>query len=129
MTYGGRYNPSYQFGALYCGLNEEVCWSEIEKKLEGSVNRNRFSVILLSVRLHKVLDLTDEKVLAELKIDKKSLIHPVDYGLTRQIAIAAREAGFEAILAPSSTGEGNILAIFSDQLNPKSRIAISESRK
>lgn len=129
LAYGGRYNPPYQFGVLYCGLTKKVCWSEIEKRLEGSVNQARFKVTVLSVRLNKVLDLTDEGVLSELKIDKKSLIDPVDYGLTRQIAIAARKAGIDAILAPASTGQGNMLAIFSDQLNPQSRIAISERRK
>ena len=46
------------------------------------------------------------------------------YVLTRQIAKEAREAGFEAIIAPSATGTGVILAIFSDCLDPRSRVEI-----
>lgn len=129
VAYGGRYNPPYRFGALYCGLSEEICWSEIQKTLEGSVNRRRFAVVSISVHLHKILDLTDEKVLRQLKIESKFLIHPIDYNLTRRIAAAAREAGFEGILAPSARGPGRILAIFSDGLDRKSRISIVKKRR
>lgn len=129
VAYGGRYNPPYQFGALYCGLSEEICQSEILKTLEGPIDRRRFIVASLSVRLQKVLDLTDEDIFAKLKIDSKSLIDPIDYNLTRRIAAEAREAGFEGILAPSARGTGRILAVFSDRLDRKSKITISKRRK
>lgn len=124
LIYGGRYNIPYQFGAIYCGITADVCWTEIEKKIEGPVKRSRFRVYQLQIYLQKVLDLTDPQVCTELKIYQESLIHPTQYVLTRQIAKEARNAGFEAIIAPSATGTGVILAIFSDSLDPRSRVEI-----
>ncbi|HLG21460.1 MAG TPA: RES family NAD+ phosphorylase [Candidatus Manganitrophaceae bacterium] len=97
---GGRYNPPYQFGALYCGLNEAVCWAEIEKKHEGPIRRDRFKLIPLHVRLTKVLDLTDLELLGRLQVAPEALTDPIDHSLTRRIAHEAREAGFEGIFWP-----------------------------
>ncbi len=129
LMLGGRYNPPYQFGAIYCGWNEETCWAEIEKRLEGPVKRARFNVIPIRVHLNKVLDLTDPTVLSELKVERQDLTHPTDYTLTRRIANMAREAGFEAILAPSSASPGTIIAIFSDRLDTRSKLAVVKRRK
>ena len=81
LIYGGRYNIPYQFGALYCGITADVCWAEIEKKMEGPVKRSRFRVYKLQINLQKVLDLTDPQVCIELKIAQKSLIHPNQWQL------------------------------------------------
>ena len=124
LIYGGRYNIPYQFGALYCGITADVCWAEIEKKMEGPVKRSRFKVYQLQIYLQKVLDLTDPQVCTELKIDPESLMHQNQYILTRQIAKDAREEGYEAIIAPSATGTGVILVIFSDRLDPRSKVEI-----
>jgi len=118
----------YQFGAVYCAQKEETCWAEIEKKFEGLVKRTRFSVVPIRVHLNKVLDLTDSRVLAKLKITLQDLTDPNDHALTRQIALSAREAGFEGIIAPSSAGPGTILAIFSDRLDSKSKVSIVKRR-
>src|SRR3989337_2391007 len=91
LIYGGRYNIPYQFGALYCGITEEVCWAEIEKRTEGPVKRSRVRVYQLRIYLQKVLDLTDPEVCTELKIHLESLIHQNQYVVTRQIAKEARE--------------------------------------
>lgn len=129
LSYGGRYNPPYQFGALYCGLTQTICWSELEKRIEGPIHRSRFKIVPIRARLQKVLDLTDPKVLLKLGIELKTLIHPTDRHLTRQIAVLAREAGFEAILAPSSAGPGQILAVFSDQLSSESKVEVVKKKK
>lgn len=119
----------YQFGALYCGITEEVCWAEIEKKIEGPVKHSRFKVYQIRVDLQRVLDLTDPHVCNELKIAPEFLVHLSRYVLTQQIAKEAREIGFEAILAPSSTGAGVILAIFMDRLDLRSKIEIVDLKK
>jgi len=129
LIYGGRYNIPYQFGALYCGITKEVCWAEIEKKTEGPVKRSRFRVFQIQVYLQRVLDLTDSQICSELNIDTESLIQSTRYVLSQKIAKEAREAGFEAILTPSSTGGGAILAIFSDQLDPQSKLEIEGKRE
>lgn len=129
QSYGGRYNPPYQFGALYCGLSEEICWLEIEKRHEGPLKRTSFKLIPIHLHLKKVLDLTDSRVRTQLNIKLESLIHPTDYSVTLKIARAAREAGFEGILAPSSAGSGSILAIFLDRLLPQSKVIVRKSGK
>ena len=129
LSYGGRYNPPYQFGALYCGLSEEICWLEIEKRHEGPLKRSRFKLIPIRLHLQKVLDLTDSRIRTELNIKFKSLIHPTDYSVTQKIARLAREAGFEGILAPSSSESGSILAIFMDRLLPQSKVRVRRSRR
>ncbi len=128
LKFGGRYNTPYQFGAVYCAQKEETCWAEIEKKFEGPVKQSRFNVIPIRVHLNKVLDLTDPKVLSKLKITLQDLTLPNEYTLTRQIALSAREAGFEGIIAPSSAGPGTILAIFSDRLDSQSKLSIVKRR-
>lgn len=129
LKFGGRYNTPYQFGAIYCAQKEETCWAEIEKKFGGPVKRTQFSVVPMRVHLKKVLDLTDSDILSKLKITLRDLTDPNDYTLTRQIALSAREAGFEGIIAPSSAGPGTILAIFSDRLSPQSRLSIVKHRR
>lgn len=128
LKFGGRYNTPYQFGAVYCVQKEETCCTEIEKKFEGPVKRSRFSVVPIRVHLNKVLDLTDSQVLSKLKITLQDLTDPNDYTLTRQIALSAREAGFEGIIAPSSVGPGTIFAIFSDRLHSQSKLSIVKRR-
>jgi len=128
LKFGGRYNTPYQFGAIYCGQKEETCWAEIEKKFEGPVKRTRFKVVPIRVYLNKVLDLTDPQVLSILKITLQDLMDPNDHTLTRQIALSARDAGFEGIMAPSSAGPGTILAVFSDRLDPQSKLTIVKPR-
>jgi len=126
---GGRYNPPYQFGAIYCGLSEATCWAEIDKKLEGPVRRKSFTVVALRINIQKVLNLSDPDLLSKLKIKRDQLTHPTDHTLTRLLAHTARALGFEAVLAPSSTGAGEILAIFSDCLIPPSKIAVVKPRR
>lgn len=128
LKFGGRYNTPYQFGAIYCAQKEETCWAEIEKKFGGPVKRTQFSVVPMRVHLKKVLDLTDSRILSKLKITLQDLTNPNDYTLTRQIALSAREAGFEGIIAPSSVGPGTILAILSDRLASQSKLSIAKRR-
>lgn len=129
LRFGGRYNPPYQFGAIYCGECEATCWAEIEKKAEGPILQKRFSVVALRLHLQKVLDLCDPEVLSRLKLKQTDLVHPTDHAMTRLIAENARDAGFEAILAPASTGSGQILAVFSDRLNEKSSMTLVKPRR
>ncbi len=129
LSYGGRYNPPYQFGALYCGVSEEISWLEIEKRHEGPLKRSRFKLIPIHFHLQKILDLTDSRIRTQLNIKLESLTHPTDYTVTREIARIAREAGFEGILASSSAGSGNILAIFLDRLLPESKVIVRRSIK
>lgn len=134
LIYGGRYNPPREFGVLYLGEDEEVCWAEIRRRT-GSPEFLREPRVLaeVQVELERVLDLTDEEVLRELGIEEDDLVKATgdeaeDYRLTREIARAAREAGFEALKVRSVTSRGSNLVIFTDKLSGSSRVELHELR-
>lgn len=73
--------------------------------------RRRLATI--RVRLSRVLDLTDERVRASLGLGEADLIAD-DPAIPRAIGEAAHHLGYEAVLAPSAAGHGQVLAIFLD---------------
>jgi len=111
---GGRYNPAKKFGALYLGESENVC--KAEKYVRAKPDLLDSQVLgKVRVSLKKVLDLTNINNLKKLGIKKEDLIYKKSKGgwnLTCQIARLAYQMGIEAILAPSSTGEGDNLVVF-----------------
>ena len=130
--HGGRYNPSDAFGALYLGESEALCRAEIRQHLGRDYTPPaavRFLSARVRVRLERVLDLTNGATLAELGIERADLMRPkgthgAGYRLTQQIAVAAKEAGFEAIKAPSVTSQGYVLAILLDDPEADRRVAL-----
>jgi hypothetical protein len=52
-----------------------------------------------------------------------------DVRLCQLVGEAAHQAGFEAVLAPSAAGPGEILAIFLDQLLPDSVVRAIDSER
>jgi hypothetical protein len=60
----------------------------------------------------RVLDLTDKKTRSRLNVDVADLLFD-DYVITQAIATAARDAGFDAVLAPAAALPGcETLAVF-----------------
>ena len=134
LQYGGRYNPPREFGVLYLGEDEEVCWAEIQRRA-GSPEFLRQPWVCAEVRveLERVLDLTDGEVLRDLGIEQDDLListgdEAEDYRLTRELARAAREAGFEALKVRSVTSRGVNLVVFTDKLSESSRVELLELR-
>ena len=117
LLVGGRYNPPFEFGALYGGQSPELCWAELEKKHEGPLKRGAFHIMPLAVRLRRVLDLTDPTTCDHLGLTPEEITRPAEYTVTRAIARAARAAGFEAILA-----------IFTDRLGAGSTVTDGSAR-
>ena len=74
----------------------------------------------IEVNAVRVLDLTDAAVLSALHISVGDLLAD-DRALSQAIAAAAKDAGFDGIIAPSATGVGVTLAIF-DALDSTSRL-------
>ena len=111
---GGRYNPAKKFGALYLGESENVC--KTEKYVRAKPDLLDSQILgEIRVSLKKVLDLTNINNLKKLGIKKEDLMYKKSGGgwnLTCQIARLAYQMGIEAILAPSSTGEGDNLVVF-----------------
>ena len=67
------------------------------------------------VRLTSVLDLTDETNLEKLEL-RRADISSDDALRCQAVGDAAHYAGFEALVAPSASGTGTILAVFFDQI-------------
>ena len=59
-----------------------------------------------------MLDLTDREIRSHLNVDEADLVSD-DYATTQAIAAAARDAGFDAVLAPAAALPGcETLAVF-----------------
>ncbi len=122
LKHGGRYNPMGAFGALYCGESPAVCAGEIRKRAAGHpVLPHRLARI--QVHLQRVLDLTDPATVTTLGLRPEQLMAE-DWQPTQQLAAQARAAGFEALLVPSAVGPGRNLVVFSDRLDPESRVRL-----
>jgi len=78
----------------------------------------------IAVQLSRVLDLTDAAVVAALGVAPADLVGE-DVTLPQRLGGAAHYLGFEAILAPSATGTGVVLALFLDTRAPDSVIDVA----
>lgn len=73
--------------------------------------------LLSTVRLdlRRVLDLRDEDVQRALGVTRDDLVAD-DPAVPRAIGEQAHDAGFEAIVAPSAAGPGDVIALFPSRL-------------
>ena len=114
---GGRWNPPNSFPVLYTALDVAT----VDRELERQAARAGLVVAamgprklgLIHVRLSRVLDLTSEKVQHAVGCTKSDLTSE-DSRIPSEIGEVAHHVGYEAILAPSATGSGTVLAIFLD---------------
>lgn len=67
----------------------------------------------IHVRMSRVLDLTTEGARASLGVSEADLVAD-DPAIPRAIGEAAHHLGYEAVLSPSATGSGHVLAVFLD---------------
>lgn len=121
---GGRWNPPGSFPVVYTALDRET----VDRELARLARRAALPVDALLPRrlatieaaLTRVLDLTDAHTRRRLGIGSADL-EADDWAGTQAIGQAARDAGFEAILAPGAGG-GTTLAIFRDGLESGSSV-------
>lgn len=115
-------------GALYVALSPAVALEELKRraaKADISVTTFDPRVLFdLEVRLEKVLDLTHPGIREEWGTTLEDLRTEDDYDRCREVGVAARDEGFEAIRFPSATGDGENLAIFFDRLRATSYVRI-----
>lgn len=135
---GGRYNPRGDFEAFYLGKHPDTVVREIKMvSLDNAGNEIVIAKppqVLVTVRydLRRIADLTDPAVRRRLGVTKRDLLtewsDDVDAGrvpITHTIGLAARAAGFEALLVPSARNKGeNNLVVFVDQLRVGSVVEI-----
>lgn len=115
---GGRYNPPEQFDAIYLGESPHACRAEVARR---GAPKAPMVLSVFEVMLSRVCDLTDAEIRDRLGLQANDFVQD-DWSLTQEVATAVRDAGFEAILAPSAAGPYVNLIIFKDRLLPNSRI-------
>ncbi len=119
---GGRFNPPWEFEALYCSWSRELSLKELAARAETRPPR----VTPLDVRLDRVLDLSDPFLRTSLLLREADLTGE-DEDLTRRLGRAARDVGFEGLLVPAVFG-GRDLVVFLDRLGSRSYVHAFEER-
>ena len=110
----GRYHRAGEPGVWYASNLEQGAWAElfrhfVDEGVDPFEVRRRVGRV--SVDLH-VLDLTDKTTRSHLGVDEADLVSD-DCATTQTIACAARDAGFDAVLAPAAALPGcETLAVF-----------------
>ena len=126
----GRYHRTGEPGVWYASSQEQAAWAElfrhfIDEGVDPFELRRRVGRVYVVL---EVLDLTDESVRARLGVDESDLVGD-DYSITQTIAAAARNAGFDAILAPAAAlPDRETLAVFAHAL-PSVQAERSEIRQ
>lgn len=114
----GRYHRTGEPGVWYASNHEQGAWAEFFRHfLDEGVDpfEVRRRVGRVSVDL-QILDLTDEATRSHLGVDEADLVSD-DYATTQAIAAAARDTGFDALLAPAvALPGGTTLVVFAHAL-------------
>ena len=126
----GRYHRTGERGVWYASSQEQAAWAELFRHfVDDGVDpfelRRRVGRVYVVL---EVLDLTDEAVRTHLGVHESDLVGD-DYSVTQSLAAAARDAGFQAILAPAAALPGReTLAVFAHAL-PSVQAERSEIRR
>lgn len=116
---GGRFNGPRSFPVLYLALSLQTTAAELRQVSErigiAVVDALPREVFSYELELTKVLDLRDEDSLAKLRVTTNELL-AANQLRSREIGEAALRVGFQAIMAPTATGTGTILAVLPDNL-------------
>jgi RES domain-containing protein len=123
QRYGGRYNPTCEFGAIYTASDEETAWQEVAARYEregvhGLPPTMGFVGIL--VRAGRYVDLNDVKTRQAWDADAGALraIAPTQTEAENCWAIGrAVRAVADFLMAPSARGTGANIPLFTDREN------------
>lgn len=124
---GGRWNPAESFPVVYTALDVDTVDRELARSLaragmSPAAARPR-TLATIRVRLTRILDLTDPAMLQRVGVTREEILAE-DPALPRAIGDAAHRLGYEAVLAPSATGSGRVLAVFLDNLAAGSTVEV-----
>ena len=126
--HSGRYHRAGGTRTWYGSSSEDAAWAEFfrhfaEKDIDRSEVTRRVGTISFEGLV--ALELTDAEIRDALSLTEADLIAD-DYAVCQRLADRAREAGFEAILAPSAgLPEATTLAIFGDAVSNR-RTAVDD---
>jgi RES domain-containing protein len=125
-TLGGRWKPPDSFPTLYLASTLDTAVAEVRRAFaaQGRALEEAVGLVVyeFDVELNAVLDLRD---IANLNSVGLSLddVRSSDRRRCQAVGDAAHFVGLEAICAPSATGPGEVMAIFTDKQHPQSVIA------
>lgn len=112
---------------MYTALDVETVDRELARSLARAgmppASARPRTLATIRVRLTRVLDLTDRAMMQRLGVTREEILAE-DPALPRAIGDAAHRLGYEAVLAPSATGSGRVLAVFLDNLAPGSGVEV-----
>jgi RES domain-containing protein len=122
---GGRWNPPESFPTLYLAKSVDTAVREFYRLAE----RNARAVgdflprelYRIEVALSRVLDLSQSSAVSAAGIQQSVLLSD-DLSVSQAVADAAHYLDFEAVQAPSATGAGIAVAVFTDRLDPTSQL-------
>jgi RES domain-containing protein len=134
---GGRWNPLGSFPTVYLSLEPETSFAETLSHVRyyGLQPQDALprTFVAVDVKLHRVLDLTNQENLKTLMVTRRSLL-AVDWrtyqdageeAITQAIGRIARELGFEGLLVPSATtAKGTNLVLYPGSLSAKSEVTL-----
>jgi len=123
--YPGRYHIAGETGILYTSLERDLAIRELGRHAARANLQGGLAAGKIKVKLQKVLDLTQEAVLANLGLSKEALVSP-DCSITRAVSHQARKAGIQGLLVPSATGSGVNLVVFENNLAEGCLIEVEE---
>jgi len=124
-VHGGRWNPPDSFATLYLALEKDTAIAEFRRlaarQLRSVDDFLRRRVYRYEVSLAGVLDLRVQTARAVVELSDAELAAD-DAVVCRRIGEAAQYLGLEAVIAPSATGSGTVLAVFFDRLRADSYV-------
>lgn len=124
-TQGGRWNPPQSFSTLYLAIERETATNEFLRMAERA-GRSPADFLprrlyRYEAKLHALLDLTEPAALEAVELRQEDL-RADDLRRCQAVGEAAQYAGREGIMAPSAAGDGTVLALFWDRLQPGSYV-------
>lgn len=129
---GGRWNPPDSFPTLYLGLDVPTVVAEFyrfaEKQAMPPENLLPRNLITCQLELSAAVEFRDRIAWPELGLDTVA-IESDDPTLCQRLGNAAHYAEFEGLLAPSATGSGDVVAVFTDRLRAGSRIELVDTQE
>lgn len=112
---GGRFNPPGSFPVLYLCLSPDCCVAELRQAarslavpVSALLPRELYTY---EAALNRVLDLRDKRVRRQLNVELAELLD-TNRIASRELGVAAFRAEWQAIICPSRTGIGDVVAVF-----------------
>lgn len=124
---GGRWGPSGAYSVLYLGrptpsVIVEAYRHLIEDDLDGLMRPEMVgprNLLTCEVAVNDILDLRDPASLQRVGLSHVALTSDVgDYDACQRVAQAAHQLDLRGVIAPSSSGLGETLALFEEKFEP-----------